>query len=65
MHSSYMLREGVGRRLCGTTWVTSNTDLTQNVHGKNAESWREDQGTSCSRIQSPVCCSCVLASARR
>ena len=24
-----------GRRLCGTTWVTSNIDVTQNVYGKS------------------------------
>ena|SRR5580698_934126 len=29
-----------GRRLCGTTWVTSNIDVTQNVYGK---SWWEER----------------------
>src|SRR5580698_750132 len=29
-----------GRRLCGTTWVTSNIDVTQNVYGN---SWWEER----------------------
>src|SRR5260370_38855574 len=31
MLSSYMLRKAQGRRLCGTTWVTSNIAVTQKL----------------------------------
>jgi hypothetical protein len=35
MHSSHVLCEGARPDICGTTWVTSNIDVTQNVYGKN------------------------------
>jgi hypothetical protein len=35
-----MLREGARPEMCGTTWVTSNIDVTHNVYRK---SWSEDR----------------------
>ena len=35
MHSSPMLREGARPEMVGTTWVTRNIGVTQNVYGKS------------------------------
>ena len=37
MLSSHMLRERSRPRLCGTTWVTSNIDVTQNCQQPKGE----------------------------
>ena len=35
MHSGHILREGARPDVCGTTWVTSIFDVTQNFYGKS------------------------------
>jgi 2-phospho-L-lactate transferase/gluconeogenesis factor (CofD/UPF0052 family) len=37
MHSGHMLREGARSEIVGTTWVTRNIGVTQNVYGKRLE----------------------------
>jgi hypothetical protein len=37
MHSGHMLREGARSEMVGTTWVTRNIGVTQNVYGKGLE----------------------------